>query len=193
MKSTDDGRRVTTGVVRLNFPYLFKPRPPMPGQDGEPKYSVMLLIPKTDTKTLAALRAAEKVALEQGKAGMFGANFKQSSLAPSILHDADADGSAEDYPEREGMYYMTVSALTKPQIVDKNLQPVLEREAVYSGVYARVSVQAFPYKMEQMKKGVSFGLGNVQVLGYGESLVGGRNAEDDFDVYELDAESAALL
>jgi hypothetical protein len=192
---TTEARRVITGRVRLSFPYLFKPRPPMAGQEGEPKYSVMLLIPKSDTVTMEKLRKAEKLALEQGKAGTFGSNFKMSSLAPSIIKDADEDGTAEDYPEREGMYYMTVNAQEafKPQVVDKNLNPIIDQSEVYSGVWARVSVSAFPYKYGDMKRGISFGLNNVQVLGYGESLRGGKSADQDFDAVEIAEEDASLL
>jgi hypothetical protein len=182
--------RVTTGKVRLSFPYLFNLRQPTPGSTGGPKYSVMLLIPKSDKKTMAALRAAEKAATEIGKNTKFGG--KATGLAPSIIKDGDADGSAEDYPEREGHYYMTVNAYPdfKPEVVDRALQPILDQSEVYSGVYARVSVTAFAYKFEDMKKGVSFGLNNVQILGGGESLAGGKPASADFEAIEDEEEQA---
>lgn len=173
-----DGRRVVTGKVRLSFPYLFKPRPGDEGNDA--KYSVMLLIPKSDTMTMTALRKAEEIATEQGVTSKFGG--KRTGLSPSIIKDGDEDGTAEDYPEREGMFYMTVNAQEsyKPQVVDRGLNPILDQSEVYSGAYARVSVSAFPYKRE-VKKGVSFGLNNVQILGGGESLRGGRSADQDFE------------
>lgn len=186
-----DVRRVVTGRVRLSFPYLFAPRPPMQGDTGDPKYSVMLLIPKTDEDTLVALRRAEKAATEQGKATVFGG--KTTGLAPSIIKDGDEDGSAEDYPEREGMYYMTVNASQafRPEVVDSQMNPIIDQSEVYSGVYARVSVTAFPYNRD-VKKGVSFGLNNVQILGGGENLRGGKKANQDFDVVESDDAEALL-
>jgi hypothetical protein len=191
--------RVTTGKVRLSFPYLFKPRQPSAGQDGEPKYSTMLLIPKTDKKTIAALRAAEKTALVNGAATLglqdtSKAVLGQRGLSPSIIKDADEDGTAEDYPERAGHYYMTVNAQVtfKPEVVDRNLQEIIDQSEVYSGVYARVSLNAFAYKRPE-KKGISFGLGNVQILGGGESLAGGRPASADFEVVDEDEQEDSLL
>lgn len=170
--------RVVTGKVRLSFPHLFEPY----SIDGEqdPKYSVMLLIPKSDKATYNALRAAEKQAAENGKATKFGGKIP-ANLA-SIIKDGDEDGTAEDYPEREGHYYMTVSADPKyrPGVVDRNVQPIMDQTEVYSGVYAKVSVTAFPYTFGS-KKGISFGLNNVQIIGGGESLGGGKRAEEEFE------------
>jgi len=194
MTENNDAMRVTTGRVRLSFPYLFHPRKPAEGQDGDPKYSVMLLIPKSDTKTVEAIRAAEALAIEAGKNTKFGG--KTTGLAPSIIKDGDADGTAEDYPERAGHIYMTISAQEKfkPQVVDHNLNIITDESAVFSGVYARVSITAFPYKYGEVKKGVSFGLNNVQILGGNESLAGGRPASADFDVAEpITMEDADLL
>jgi hypothetical protein len=174
---------VITGKVRLSFPYLFRPRPAMQeGQDA--KYSLMVLIPKDDKATIKALRAAEAEAKEAGKATKWGGKIP-SNLKASIIKDADEDGTAEDYPERAGHYYMTVSAdlQHKPGVVDKNNQEVIDQSEVYSGVFGRVSVTAFPYNTSG-SKGVTFGLNNVQVYGYGDSLAGGKKAEDEFGAVE---------
>src|SRR6478736_123585 len=138
--------RVTTGKVRLSFPHLFTAK--QINGEGDPKYSTMLLIPKTDTATIAALRKAEKEAAEAGKAGKF--NGKTVN-ADSIIKDADEDESAEDYPERAGHLYMTVSSAEqfKPGIVDRNVQKILDQSEVYSGVFAKVSLTAFPYTYGQ--------------------------------------------
>ena len=42
---------VTTGEVRFSYAHLFKPYAAMPGQ--EEKYSVTILVPKTDTDTMS--------------------------------------------------------------------------------------------------------------------------------------------
>jgi hypothetical protein len=164
--------RIMLKKVRLSFPVLFTPKARDEGKD--PQYSTMLLIPKSDKEAIKALREAEKAAAAEkwGKA--------PSKLA-SIIHDGD-DEDNEGYPEREGHYYMTVSANQqyRPGIVDKNRQPVIDQSEVYSGVYANVTVRPFGYDFKG-KKGVSFGLGNVQILGYGDSLAGGISAEDEFD------------
>lgn len=175
--------RVVTNKVRLSFPHLFTPYSMNPEKDAA-KYSVMLLIPKSDKATMKAIYEAEKEAAELGKNTKFGGKIP-ANLA-SIIKDGDEDGSAEDYPEREGMYYMTISAdpKFKPGIVDKDVNEVLDQSEVYSGVYAKVSMTAFPYKYGDGpggKKGVSFGLNNVQVLAEGDSLAGGKRAAEEFE------------
>lgn len=171
--------RVVTGKVRLSYVHLFQPYS-IDG-DQDPKFSVMLLIPKKDKQTLADLRAAEEAAAEVGKSTKFGGKIP-SNLA-SIIRDGDE--FAEDYPERKGHWFMSVTSPPdrKPGVVDQNVQPILESSEVYSGCYARLSLNAFPYKFGN-KKGVSFGIVNVQKLADGEPLGGSTRAEDDFDAVD---------
>jgi hypothetical protein len=172
--------RITTGKVRLSFPHLFAPHAI---GESDPKYSVMLLIPKGDTATMTAMREAEKEAAEIGKSSKF--NGKIPSNLASIIKDGDEDGTAEDYPERAGHYYCTVSSNPqyKPGVVDRRVQEIVDQSEVYSGVYAKVSLTAFPYNTNG-NKGISFGLNNVQILGGGDSLAGGKRADEEFSVVE---------
>jgi hypothetical protein len=174
--------RIVTGKVRLSFPHLFAPHAI---GESDPKYSTMLLIPKSDTKTIAEMRAAEKEAAEAGKNTKFGGKIP-GNLA-SIIKDGDEDGTAEDYPERAGHYYCTVSSSPqyKPGVVDRRVQEIIDQSEVYSGVFAKVSLTAFPYNTNG-NKGVSFGLNNVQILGGGDSLAGGKAASEDFEVADDD-------
>jgi hypothetical protein len=59
-------------------------------------------------------------------------------------------------------------------------------------VYGKVSMTAFPYTFGS-KKGVSFGLNNVQILGGGDSLTGGKRAEEDFDAVADDGDDSEDL
>jgi len=173
-----DVRKVVTGKARLNFPKLF--RPVQINGEGDPKYSTQVLIPKTDKATIAALRAAEAAAIEDGNEGIFKG---KGVTAESVIKDADEDGTAEDYPHTAGHYYMSVSAREdfKPQVVDSGLNEIMDQSQVYSGVYARVSMRSFPYTYGAKKRGVSFGLNNVQIIGGGDRLGGGTTAEQDFE------------
>lgn len=173
--------RVITGKVRLSYTHLFEPYS-IDG-DQDPKFSVMLLIPKSDKKTLADLKAAEQAAAEIGKSSKFGGKIPQN-LA-SIIRDGDE--FAEDYPERAGHWFMSVTspANRRPNVVDQNVQPILDQSEVYSGCYARLSLNAFPYTFGS-KKGISFGIVNVQKMAEGEPLGGVTRAEDDFDPIEDD-------
>ena len=60
----NDITRVTIGEVRLSYVHLFKPYAFQAGQ--EEKYSVTLLIPKTDMATKARLDAAIEAAKQRG-------------------------------------------------------------------------------------------------------------------------------
>ena len=55
--------KVTTGEVRFSFPHVFQPHANNPGQ--EEKYSVTILIPKTDTATIDAIQAAMQAAAQE--------------------------------------------------------------------------------------------------------------------------------
>ena len=48
--------RITTGKVRFSYVHIFKPYAYQPGQDE--KYSICLLIPKKDEKTVRKIRNA---------------------------------------------------------------------------------------------------------------------------------------
>ena len=167
--------KVITGKVRLSYAHLFEPFSNQPNQDA--KYSVVLLIPKTDKATIRALRAAQQAALESGKDSRFGGRIPKDWK--DTIHDGD-EADLDKNPEYEGHLFMSVSSKTKPGIVDGNVQPILDSTEVYSGCYARVSINAFPYS-QSGNKGVSFGLNHVQKLADGEFLGGRSKAEDDFD------------
>jgi hypothetical protein len=180
--ATNQDTKVVTGKVRLSYVHLFEPW--ASDADEEKKFSTMILVPKTDKRTVKALRDAEKVALEAGKS-VFGGKIPAG--AASIIHDCDEEDDLEEYPEREGHYRLSVSSKTRPGIVDQNVSDILDSTEVYSGCYARVSINAFAYNVKG-KKGVSFGLNHVQKVADGEFLGGRSRAEDDFEPVDDDGD-----
>lgn len=177
--STPSATKVVTGKVRLSYAHLFEPFSNIP--DQEPKYSCVILIPKSDKATVKKIFAAQAAAAELGKSTKFGGKIP-ANLA-SIIKDGDEEADLERNPEYEGHYYMSVSSKTKPGLVDQDVNPILDSTELYSGAYARVSINAFPYTFGT-KKGVSFGLNHVQKVADGEFLGGRTKAEDDFDAIE---------
>lgn len=173
--ATKSPTRVVTGKVRLSYVHLFEPYTSDP--DKEARYSVTILIPKRDKATMDKIRAAEAHAKEDGKASKFGGKVP-GNLA-SIIHDGDEEADLDRNPEYAGHFYMAMSSKSRPGVVDENLNAVLDPTQVYSGCFARVSINAFPYNSNG-KKGISFGLNNVQFLEDGEPLGGRTRAEDDF-------------
>jgi hypothetical protein len=172
--------KVITGKVRLSYVHLFEPWSNSP--DQEAKYSAVLLIPKSDTGTIAKLQAAQQAALEAGKAKMFGGTIPKGWK--STLRDGDEEGDLDKNPEYEGHMFMTVTSKTRPGIVDQDLNPILDSTEIYSGCYARVSINCFPFN-KQGNRGVSFGLNHVQKLADGDFLGGRSKAEDDFGKVDL--------
>lgn len=172
--------KVVTDKVRLSYVHVWEPWANAEGQEA--KYSVCILIPKSDTTTLGKIKAAQDAAAENGKAkfgGKVPANLK------TTLKDGDVDADLERNPEMAGCYYMTVSAKTKPGIVDRNVDPILEQSEVYSGCYARVSMNAFAYNTSG-NKGVSFGLNHIMKVADGDPLGGRTRAQDDFEPLDDD-------
>jgi len=167
--------RVVTGRVRLSYCHLFEPYSNKP--DQEPRYSVTILIPKSDKATLSKIKTAQEAAAEEGKSKAFGG--KVPSNLKTTLHDGDEEADLDRNPEYAGHMYMAMSSKSRPGVVDQNLNPILDSTQVYSGCYARVSINAFAYNTSG-NRGVSFGLNNVQFLEDGEPLGGRTRAEDDF-------------
>lgn len=168
---------VVTGTTRLSYANLTRPYA-REGQD--PKYSVTLLIPKHDTATLQRINAAIEAATLEGVAGKWGG--QRPPIIATPLHDGDGGRPSDGTPfgdECKGHYVMTASSKQKPEVVDANLNPLINESEIYSGMYARVSINFFAYNSSG-KKGVGVGLGNVQKIQDGESLAGRTSASDDF-------------
>ena len=169
-----------TGACRLSYVHLFEPWALNP--EDTPKYSTVLLIPKSDTATLAKFEEARAAALEEGKS-RFGNSWGKKGVKYT-LRDGDEEADLDQNPEYAGHMYVSVSNSRKPGIVDRNVVPIMDSTEVYSGCYARVTLECFPYKHQQGGDGISFSLGNVQKLRDGERFDGSTSAEQDFDALE---------
>lgn len=173
--------RIVTGEVRLSYVNLLKPRESQFG--GEPKYSVTLLIPKSDFATKQRIDAAIEAAKEVGRANKWGGVVPPVVSIP--VHDGDgvkADGTPFG-DECRGHWVITASSgIDQPvKIVDINLNPILDPTEVYSGMFARVAINFAPY-FSNGKKGVGCYLStNVQKTRDGEPLgAAAPAASDDF-------------
>jgi hypothetical protein len=175
MANSASSTKVVTGVVRLSYFHGFQPFTNNADQDAQ--YSTVILIPKSDKKTLKAIRAAQQAALEAGKNSKFGG--KIPSNWGDTLRDGDEEADLEKSPEYKGHMFMSVKSKTKPGIVDRDLNEILDSTEVYSGAYAKVSINAFPYS-NSGNKGVSFGLNHVMKWRDGDFLGGRSSADDDF-------------
>ncbi|AEE97967.1 DUF2815 family protein [Mahella australiensis] len=165
--------KVVTGVVRLSYANVWEPKSI---NGGTEKYSVSLIIPKSDTKTIAAINAAVDAAIEEGK-GKFGGKIPNKAALKLPLRDGDID--RPDDEAYANSYFVNANSTTAPQIVNRQLEPILDRSEVYSGVYARVSINFYAFNSNG-NRGIACGLGNIQKIRDGEPLGSRSNAVDDF-------------
>lgn len=159
---------VTTEEVRFSYVNVFQPYAHQPG--AEPKYSLAVLVPKSDTQTKQAIDAAISAAIEQGVNKCW--NGVRPPQPAVCVHDGDGPRPSDGQPfgeECRGHWVFTASSKQAPFVVDTNIQPVINQTEVYSGIYGRVSVNFFPYN-NSGKKGVGCGLNGVQKLRDGEPL-----------------------
>lgn len=169
----NDLTNVTTGEVRLSYAHLFKPYAAMLGQ--EEKYSVTVLVPKTDVDTMNRINAAIEAAKRRGISEKW--NGQCPPIVPTPVHDGDgvrpSDGM-EFGPECKGHWVFTASAKKEypPEVVDVQGNPMINQSEVYSGMYGKVNVNFFPYSFGG-KKGVGCGLGPVMKTRDGDALGGG--------------------
>ena len=176
MANKTNSTKVVTGVVRLSYANVWEP---VSINDSKPKYSVSIIIPKSDTKTIDAINAAVENAIKDGTA-KFGGKIPPRGALKLPLRDGDLEREDEAYRDS---YFVNANSTTAPQIVDRAVQPILDRGEVYSGCYARVSINFYAFNTNG-NKGVACGLGNIQKIRDGEPLGGKRSASEDFGAVE---------
>lgn len=182
MANQNNTTKVVTGKVRLSYANVWEPASV---NGGTPKYSVSLIIPKSDTRTIGLINAAIDNAIKQG-AAKFGGKVPNKAALKLPLRDGDTERDDEAY---KGAYFVNANSTTAPQIVDTAVQPILDRSEVYSGCYARVSINFYAFNSNG-NRGIACGLGNIQKIADGEALGGKTTAAEDF---ATDSEDDFLL
>ena len=181
--------KVKTGEVRFSFCHLFEPYAFQDGQDA--KYSMAILIPKTDKKTISMIKDAYEKAKQEG-VEKYGKSFasKASPLVRPIgsnyglLRDADQDEELSADSNYAGHYIMNLKSTKAPQVLAKETgRQLVTKEnggddVVYSGCYGKVSFSVYPYA--NVQTGISASLNNVLKTKDGERFGGWTSAVDDF-------------
>ena len=169
--------KVITGVnTRWSYANVWEPKA-MEG--GKPKFSVSLIIPKSDTVTVGKIQAAIEEAKREGQSMLKG-NAK-SVPALSTLRTPLRDGDLErpDDPAYANAYFVNANSATAPGVVDANRNDILDRSEVYSGCYGRASINFYAYNANG-NRGIACGLNNLQKIRDGEPLGGRASAMSDF-------------
>ena len=178
--------KVRIGEVRFSYCHIFTPE--AVADEGEKKYSLSVIIPKSNKKLIAEIKAAIEAAVQAGISQRF--EGKRPANMRSPLRDGDVDRPEDD--AYANSYFINASSKTKPGIVKimkldgKNkLVEVTNEEDVYSGCYGFVSVNFFAYN-NRGNKGIGAGLNNILKTRDGDYLGGRASAESDFEAIDLD-------
>lgn len=146
---------------------------------GTPKYSVSLIIPKSDTVTVKKIKAAIQAAYEEGEGKLKGNGRSVPPLSAIKTPLRDGDTERPDDEAYKGCYFVNANSTTAPGIVDADRQEILDHSEVYSGVYGRASISFYAFNSSG-NRGIACGLNNLQKIRDGEPLGSRSSAQDDF-------------
>ena len=173
--------KVITGPdTRWSFANVWEPKSI---NGGTPKFSVSLIVPKSDTKTVGKLKAAIEAAYREGEAKLKGNGKTVPPMAAIKNPLRDGDIERPDDSAYANAYFINANATAAPGIVDADRNPILTRSEVYSGVYGRASISFYAFNSNG-NKGIACGLNNLQKMRDGEPLGGKTSAESDFATEE---------
>lgn len=164
--------KVVFGPCRLSYTHVFnKYNPDGSSEDG--KYMTNVLIPKTETETIKAIKGAIETAKKQAIVSKWGGK------EPKKLDMPLRDGDEKDDDVYADHFYVNAKSNTRPGIVDKDLTPIVDEEEIYSGVWAYVSVTFYGYDVSG-NRGIACGLNNIKKFKDDDKLGGRVSAESDF-------------
>ena len=146
---------------------------------SNPKYSVSLIIPKSDKTTIAKIKAAIEAAYQDGQSKLKGNGKSVPPLSDIKTPLRDGDIERPDDPAYANAYFINANSDTAPGVVDADRNPILTRSEVYSGVYGRASINLYAFN-KNGNKGIACGLNHLQLIRAGEPLGGKASAESDF-------------
>ena len=173
----NNSTKVTTGKVRFSYANIWEPKSI---NGGDPKYSVSLIIPKSDTNAIDEIKRAIELAKEEGK-GKFGGKIPANLKLP--LRDGDIDRPNDE--AYANSYFVNANSKDRPQVVDRAVKPILDQDEVYSGCYGRASITFYAFNSNG-NRGIACGLGNIQKISDGTPLSGRSNATSDFTTADDD-------
>ena len=179
-KATNPLKVITGPDTRWSFANVWEPKSI---NGGTPKFSVSLIVPKSDTKTVGKLKAAIEAAYREGEAKLKGNGKTVPPMAAIKNPLRDGDIERPDDAAYANAYFINANATAAPGIVDADRNPILTRSEVYSGVYGRASISFYAFNSNG-NKGIACGLNNLQKMRDGEPLGGKTSAESDFATEE---------
>lgn len=175
-KFTNPMKVITGKDTRWSYANVWQPKSI---NGGTPKYSVSLIIPKSDTVTLGKIKAAIEAAYKEGEAKLKGNGRSVPALAAIKTPLRDGDAERPDDEAYANSYFVNANSTTKTGIVDADRNEIIDSSEVYSGVYGRASINFYAFNSNG-NRGIACGLNNLQKIRDGEPLGGHASAAEDF-------------
>ena len=170
-------QQITTSEVRLSYVNVFVPKE---DQNGNLKFGVTCLLPKTDTVGYNQLMQAIQAEAQHEANGKLKGVSIQHVKHP--IHDGDGvtQNGTPFGEECKGHWVFTATCKEDrpPAVVDGNIQPIIDKTKVYSGCYGYAAISIYAY--DNQSKGIGFGLNAIQKTKDGEPLGFNFNAQDAF-------------
>lgn len=175
--------QVITGVnTRFSYLHVLEPQSI---NGSKPKYSVSLIIPKSDKETVEKIQKAIQFAYKEGESKLKGNGKSVPALSSIKTPLRDGDEERPDDEAYKDSYFINANSVTKPRVVGKNLETLGEPEELYSGIYGRASITFYAFNVNGNRR-IACGLNNLQKLKDGESLGGRNSAQSDFEAFNED-------
>lgn len=170
------GSKIVFGPVRLSYVHLLKPWAGRDSSEEQAKYQCCCLIPKDEKETINAINKCVEEAKKEGAQGKWNGKIPTRNLSLP-LQDGE---EREDPGEFAGHMFINAKSKTRPGVVDRLRQPIVDEEEMYSGVWAYVSVRFYPYLVSG-QYGIAAGLDNVMKFKDDDHLGGRASADADFE------------
>ena len=185
--------------VRCCYVSVFSPSK-KPNSDDK-QYTLVAMVPLKDKNLVNIVKRAETEAIKSGiEKGKF---TKAQASAPTfkrIIRDGNTAVEAEERgPEFKDMLFFSCNrpeASGAPEVVKrdpttKEIVPILEQDQFYSGAWAALDINFFPYNAGG-SKGVAVGLNSVMLYKDDERLDGRASARSAFDGLEDELEEGEV-
>ena len=116
MNTIQNTTKVITGTdTRWSYANIWDPKSI---NGGTPKYSVSLIIPKSDTVTINKINAAIKAAYEEGQSKLKGNGKTVPALTTLKTPLRDGDLERPDDEAYQGSYFVNANSASAPGVVD---------------------------------------------------------------------------
>jgi len=172
-------KNFVTPVGRASYAHVWE-RAEMP--NGDMKFSMAILIPKSDTAGIKSIKSA----IVSAATDFFGADKKKWPKGMvNPLHNGD--DKAESNEVYKDTFYLNTKSDRQPGIVGPDAKPLLDQNEFYSGCYCRVSVNFYGYN-KAGNQGIGVGMNNVMKTKDGERLDGKKSAESEFGEFAVEVE-----